>query len=269
VVLANGAFGERLAAHARAWRLDHCVARWPWGEAIDLEDASRALSEPGLSWVWLVHCETSTGVMNDLATVNAMAKRRGLKVAADCISSLGAAPTELRDMDWAAGVSSKGLGAPAGLSFVCHAEEAEPAPDRLPRYLDLGLYDGRNDSPWTFPSNLLTALQAALPHAACAERQATLAEHGRAFQQACRERGLRVLAPEACAAPAVTTLALPASAASCDAARALLGHGATVAWASDYLLERNWIQVCLMGAYDADMLRRLPGLLEEAVAVRA
>jgi hypothetical protein len=49
----------------------------------------------------------------------------------------------------------------------------------------------------------------------------------------------------------------------------LLGHGATVAWASDYLLERNWIQVCLMGGYDADMLRRLPRLLEEAVAVRA
>ena len=49
---------------------------------------------PG-GWVWGVHHETSTGVLNDLSGLTKLAKKRGTRVCADCVSSIGTVDVDL------------------------------------------------------------------------------------------------------------------------------------------------------------------------------
>src|SRR5262249_33972295 len=66
-LLINGEFGERLARQATRFGLTPRLLTWSWGEAWDLEQIDAALAtEPKGSWVWGVHQESSTGVLNDL-----------------------------------------------------------------------------------------------------------------------------------------------------------------------------------------------------------
>src|SRR6185503_6525775 len=67
VVLSNGEFGQRLIDHARRMGLDFESVEFPWGQPLDMKAVRQALErEPAAGWLWAVHCETSTGVLNDL-----------------------------------------------------------------------------------------------------------------------------------------------------------------------------------------------------------
>jgi aspartate aminotransferase-like enzyme len=57
-----------------------------------------------------------------------------------------------------------------------------------------------------------------------------------------------ILAPDACAMPAVVTIALPDVHSSVSIGDALKNQGVLISYQSGYLLERNWIQACMMGA---------------------
>ena len=68
---------------------------YAWGEtplAVDLERA--ACPRPALETVFLVHSETSTGVVADIQALAAAAKEAGALVVVDAVSSLGAVPLE-------------------------------------------------------------------------------------------------------------------------------------------------------------------------------
>src|SRR4030095_4454532 len=107
-------------------------------------------------------CETSTGVLNDVAWLKEICAGRGIKLCLDCISAVGTAPVNRRGVYLASGVSGKGLGAFPGLSMVFYHDAISSQPEKLPRYLDLGYYATQNGVPFTHSSNLLSALQAAL-----------------------------------------------------------------------------------------------------------
>ena len=57
-----------------------------------------------------------------------------------------------------------------------------------------------------------------------------------------------ILAPDACAMPAVVTIVLSSIHSSESIGDTLKQHGVLVSYRSSYLLERNWIQACMMGA---------------------
>ena len=246
LILSNGEFGERLCDHARRFGLAHSVLRAEWGSAFDYTLVESA----DCDWVWAVHCETSTGVLNDLERLKSLGKRLYL----DCISSIGTVPVNLSGVRLASGVSGKGLGSFAGVSMVFHDHEIEPAPN-LPRYLDLGCY---RDVPYTVCSNLIAALRAAIDRP---ERFSHIASLASWLRAALRDQGLHILAPDAHASPAVITIVLPPGVDSCRVGHALEERGYELRWASSYLRERHWIQVCLMGEHGREDLEQLPRLL--------
>src|SRR5262249_11234916 len=66
VLLINGEFGQRLAQQAARFGLQPRQLTWEWGEPWDLDQVDEVLAEePRGSWVWGVHQESSTGVLND------------------------------------------------------------------------------------------------------------------------------------------------------------------------------------------------------------
>jgi aspartate aminotransferase-like enzyme len=264
VVLVNGEFGARLAAQSRRWRLAFGELAAGWGQPLPLAELRRALeADPEIRWVWAVHCETSTGVLNDLPGLRAIAVERDVALCLDGISSIGNVPVDLSGVHLATGVSGKGLASFPGLALVFHAEAIAPAP-HLPHYLDLGSYASSESVPFTTSTNLISALAASL--ARFARRDGFAARRRLAASlRPCLERlGFSVLAPEAIAAPMVLTLSPPPGVAALALGEALEEQGLWLSYRSGYLIERNLIQICLMGEHQRweaeELLNVLAGL---------
>jgi len=255
LILVNGEFGQRLACQATRFGLNPRVLNWPWGQAWDLDAIDAALGEePAGSWVWGVHLESSTGVLNDLSGLARRAKAHGQRVCMDCISSLGAVPIDLRDVHLATGATGKSLGSYAGIAIVFAAAERLPRTEstRLPSYFDIGAALAARGPRFTFPSPLLRALQAALAGYATPElahrRYERYAALGTYVRRQLREVGLEPLAEECVACPVVTTFAPPAG----ETAEAFVGRckswGFLIGGQSGYLAERQLVQIATMGA---------------------
>lgn len=256
LMLANGEFGARLVEQARCWQLDLDAIEMEWGKAFDYAAIEAHLAaNPDIAWLWFSHCETSTGLLNDLERIKALCRRYEVRCCVDCISSIGAAAIDLSGVYLATGASGKALGSYAGLGMVFYNEPVAPS-DRIPRYVDIGYYASHQGVPFTLSSNLLYALAAAL-ETLPADYYLHIADLARQIHRALHEMQLEILAPEEDSVPAVTTIALPPAINSVTLGDALLEAGYELSYKSRYLVERNWIQICLMGEHEADPVRRL------------
>ena len=263
VVLCNGEFGRRLVHHARGWRLDFDVLEAEWGAAFgesrieDFVDLAR-----DISWVWAVHGETSTGVLNDLDVLARICKSRSLRLCMDCVSSLGNVPLRLNEVFLATGVSGKGLCAPCGLSMVFYNHQVNAAPDRLPPSLDLGHFAASNGVPFTISSNLVHALSAALDVLDVEESLRRSERLSARMKLRLQKMGFDVVGPDEHAFPAIVTISIPHEIDTGMLGRELEERGFLVNFNSAYLLERNWIQAALMGEMSENELDRFCAKLE-------
>ena len=253
VVLVNGEFGARLAAQAKRWRLSFSELAAGWGEPLPLAELRRALeADPEIRWIWAVHCETSTGVLNDLEGLKTIAgegvDRGGVALCLDGISSIGNVPVDLAGVHLATGVSGKGLASFPGLALVFHAEPIAPVP-HLPHYLDLGSYAHSDSVPFTTSTNLVSALAASLARFARKDGYATRRRLAAWLRPRLETLGFSIMAPEAIAAPMVLTLSPPPGVTALALGEALEDQGIWLSYRSGYLAKRNLIQICLMGEH--------------------
>lgn len=247
VVISSGEFGERLADHARRARLDFHWERLPWGTPITEQILARAVEQAAApAWLWVVHHETSTGVLHDLDALKDFARERGLLLCLDCISSIGAIRVDLRGVHLASCVSGKGLASLPGLALVFHNTKPAPRPD-LPRYLDLGMWAASDGVPFTHSSNLVTALDLALAEV---ERlpagRCEMTDDARWLRAQLRAAGFKLGADEPHASPVIVTIQLPPEIDVEQLGAMLEARGFLTSHRSGYLAQRNWIQFCLM-----------------------
>lgn len=254
VLLVNGEFGQRLAQQATRFGLQPRILEWAWGQPWDLDDIDRALAaEPADSWVWGVHQESSTGVLNDLPGLVRVARNRSQRVCVDCISSLGAVPIDLSQVYLASGATGKSLGSYAGLAILFADAEALKHVDltRVPSYLDLPATLATRGPRYTFPSATVLAAQAALTQYASPElaraRFERYAAVGVFVRHQLRELGLMPLAEERYASPVITTFApLDGESAEQFVARCR-SWGFAIGGQSGYLAVKRLVQIATMG----------------------
>jgi aspartate aminotransferase-like enzyme len=275
VLLVNGEFGQRLAQQATRFGLRPRHLTWPWGKPWDLDQVDAALAdEPPGTWVWGVHQESSTGVLNDLPGLVRVAQARGARVCMDCISSLGAVPLDLRQVYLATGATGKSLGAVAGAALIFADAEAlaRVERERVPSYFDIVAALDSEGPCYTFPSPTLRALEVALAEyatpaqaGAAYERYAAL---GAYVRQELRRLGLEPLAQDEWASPVVTTFTPPGE----ESAPAFVGRcrrwGYALGGQSSYLAKRRLVQIATMGAVTRAMCAPLFGHLECWLAAR-
>ena len=247
VVLSNGEFGRRLIDHARRHQLTHAAVDSTWGESLDLTRAADAVKQINAKWLWAVASETSTGMLNDLDALKAFARAHNLKLCLDCVSAIGAVPLQLNGVYLASGASGKALASYPGLCFVFYAHDIAPQPNRLPRYLDLGYYAQKNGIPFTHSSNLIGALDAALVRFDSDEPFRQLETLSGIVRPRLRDLGWAPLVPDSLSTPAVVTVALTNGYRAAAIGERLSREGMMIAHHSEYLAERNWFQVSLMG----------------------
>jgi len=247
LILCHGEFGRRLVDHATRFQLEFDLLELPWGEAFTEEQIAAALaSGPAKTWIWAVHAETSTGILNDLDGLKRLARRFESKLCLDCISSLGNVPCDLRGVALASGVSGKGLRSVAGLSLVFYDRNPPPPLRPLPRSLDLRLYM-EGSIPFTLSSNQVTALKIALESLDPEKRYREVREKTQWARQALREAGVPFLGEADSFFPGVITIPLPPRVDAAILGRVMQEKGWLLSSHSQYLLDRNWVQICFFG----------------------
>lgn len=257
LILSNGEFGERLIDHANRSGLEFEIIKIPWGNIFDYQNVANTLSiNNEIKWVWMVHSETSTGVLNNLKILKDICKKRKTLICVDCVSSLGTLEIDLSETYLASGVSGKGLASYPGLSFVFN-NHLITSSNSIARYLDVGLYAESGGIPFTMSSNLIYALGQALNVFENSNRYISISELTSCARSQIINAGFEIIADEANASPGLITIALPSWLSSTYLGQELQNKGFLLHWKSEYLIKRNWIQIAFMGRYTKDQLKPL------------
>lgn len=266
VILSNGEFGSRLVKQGNRHNLKFEALELEWGEVFSKTDIVNFIEElPEINWLWTVHCETSTGVINDINLLRDICSKRKIRLSLDCMSSIGTIPIDLNDIYLASCSSSKGIGSLTGISMVFHDHEVYKN-DHLPSYIDLGYYAETNGPPFTISSNLIYALRKAVELHPGEERYQRCVEQAAWIKENLISKGFEIVAPQGHDSPAVITIALPIEIDSLKLGEELGEEGFLLSYGSYYLVERNWIQIILMGEVSKDTIKPLLNKFKELVA---
>lgn len=170
LVVANGVYGERMAAVLEAQGKTADLARSEWTEPINLDLAEELLKKtPAISYVLAVHLETTTGRLNDIAALGALCRLHEKPLLLDCVSSFGGEEIDFANwnLEACAGTSYKCLHGVPGASFVLVRKSAfaKRKTGATTVYLDLFKQyaeQKRNASPFTPSVQAYYALNEAL-----------------------------------------------------------------------------------------------------------
>ncbi|HEX3718831.1 MAG TPA: aminotransferase class V-fold PLP-dependent enzyme [Verrucomicrobiae bacterium] len=257
LILSNGEFGERLIDHATRMGLTFDTLKFRWGEPFNISAIEQYLfRSPAVGWLWCVHSETSTGLLNPLSSLQSVCAGAEVRLCVDCISSIGLVPVNLEGIYLASGASGKGLAGYPGLCMVFH-NHALSSSKALPRYLDLGWYSEHQGIAFTHSSNLVQALDTAIRQPDWVKKLGDAATISARLRSSLRSMGFQVVASDSNATPGVVSIALPQTQNSAHLGAQLQRAGYLLSYNSDYLRQRNWIQICLMGEFSTEKLDSL------------
>src|SRR3954466_9705361 len=122
-----GFFSQRWQRLATAYGLTVHASEDPWGTRIDPDAFGERLAvHPNIKAVLLTQSETSTGVMQPVRELAAVAREAGVLVVVDVVSSLGAVPFDFDGwgVDVAGGGSQKALAASPGVAVAAASRRA-------------------------------------------------------------------------------------------------------------------------------------------------
>jgi serine---pyruvate transaminase len=246
LVVSAGNFGERWAALTAAYGADVDHLRYAWGETPEADDVRARLAEREAKAVWVVHSETSTGVVADIQAVARVAKDAGALVVVDAVSSLGAVPceTDAWGLDVVVSGSQKALMTPPGLGLCAVSEGAYAATGSSPRfYFDwerTRSAQAKLDAAFTPPVSLVAALDVALGLLLDEGLEASFERHvrlGRAARAGAKAMGLELFSPDEDRSAVVTAVRSPDGIDASDVVKALRDRfGITIAGGQGELL---------------------------------
>jgi 2-aminoethylphosphonate-pyruvate transaminase len=222
-LLINGAYGRRMARICDLAGRAHADLTWPEDRPADPAALNDLLAEaPDIGHVAVVHCETTSGILNPLDAVAEVTARHGRKLLVDAMSSFGALEIDAGQTPFAALAASanKCLEGVPGVAYVLVEREALAAAEGNAPSLSLDLHDQwrglEANGQWRFtpPTQVLAALDQALDaHQAeqgVAGRGARYGRNCEALVTGMRALGFETLLPDPLQAPIIVTFRMPA-----------------------------------------------------------
>ena len=150
LVLRNGAYGQRIEWMARALGIPHVVIEEPEDRPHSADAVGAALqSDPEITHVVCVHCETTTGLLNPLGEIAAVVEQNNRRFIVDAISTFGAYETgpgkpidfSVGPIDHLVGSANKCIEGVPGFAFVLSRRSAIERCAGSARSLCLDLHD--------------------------------------------------------------------------------------------------------------------------------
>jgi 2-aminoethylphosphonate-pyruvate transaminase len=201
LVVANGAYGKRLAQIAKAQKIAHEVLEYPEENRVSPDDVARRLSaDPQLSTVAVVHCETTTGLFNPVEAIGEVVHKAGKRYVVDAMSSFGAVPLNVpaAHIDYIVSSANKCIEGVPGFSFAVCRLSALAETQHWARSLCLDLFaqwkglESTGQFRFTPPTHALLAFHQALLEL---EAEGGVAGRAKRYQENYRTlvRGMREL----------------------------------------------------------------------------
>ncbi len=223
LILVNGAYGHRAKKICDIAGRRAVVHETAEDTPPDLAAVERMLREDkAITHVFAVMCETTSGILNPIAEIGAIASRHGRRFLIDAMSAFGALPLEAGrvQFDAVAASSNKCIEGVPGLGFViCRkAALAKTAGQATTLVLDLHdqwrNFEKTGQYRFTPPIHVIVsfhqALEEFLAEGGVAGRGARYAENGRVLIDGMRTLGFEPLLPDRLQAPIIVTFHMPA-----------------------------------------------------------
>jgi len=276
LVVVNGVYGERIRAMATRAGVEVVTHERGWTEAADSADIAEVLARaPDIDVVAVVHHETTTGMLNPVDEIAAVARDAGVRVLVDAVSSFGAEelPLEGSGIDFVACSSNKCLQGLPGASFVfvspAGLERLESVrPSSV--YLDLAGYLRGAETgsvPFTPPIPAVAALDVALDEVLVRGAEAhrrLYAERAAVLDEVLAEIGLEPIIEPHRRSRTVRSLPLPAGV-EYAALHDQLKREGFVIYAGQGALADEIFRVCCMGTLEPELLRLFGARLAAAL----
>jgi len=170
-VVTNGAYGERMLRMLQHLRIPHIALRALENEPPDLSLLEAMLeSDPAITHLAAVHCETTTGILNPIAGIGRLSRRFCCLFLVDAMSSFGALPINFEEacVDFLVSSPNKCLEGVPGFCFVLARRETLLANEANARSLSLNLadqlrgFEKNGQFRFTPPTHTLLAFEQAL-----------------------------------------------------------------------------------------------------------
>jgi 2-aminoethylphosphonate-pyruvate transaminase len=223
LVLANGAYGQRIAQTLRCMGRAHSVIdKGDYLPPRGAEVAAALDADPSITHVVLVHCETSSGILNPVEEIAEVTAAKGRRFLLDSMSGFGALPLDLSRLPCEAVVSSanKCIEGVPGFGFVLARKSALAAAEGRCHSLSLDLHaqwaymEKTGQWRYTPPTHAVAAFLAALDlHAAeggARGRLARYADNRDTMIAGMRRLGFQTLLEDRWLSPIIVTFFAPA-----------------------------------------------------------
>jgi len=223
LICINGAYGRRMAQICQYHGRDYAVLECAEDTPVDPGQLDRMLSDDAaVTHVAVVHCETTSGILNPLAGIAETVAARGRRLLIDAMSAFGALPLDASAIafDAVAASANKCLEGVPGVGFCIANEAALAATEGHSPSLALDLHDQwralQGNGQWRFtpPTHVLLALDQALDEF---NHEGGVEGRGRRYRRNCgilidgmRALGFETLLPDELQAPIIVTFRMPA-----------------------------------------------------------
>ncbi|MCV6589265.1 MAG: 2-aminoethylphosphonate--pyruvate transaminase [Marinobacterium sp.] len=222
LVLMNGAYGQRMSKTLSYMGRDHVVIdKGDYAPPTPEEVAEVLASDPAITDVALVYCETSSGILNPVAEIATVVEQAGRRLIIDAMSAFGALPVDARELKFAALISAanKCIEGVPGFGYAIIDRDLLERSEGNAHSLCLDLYDQwvymERTGQWRFtpPTHVVAAfLQALHEHEAeggTAGRHARYSRNRDRMVAGMRELGFRTLLDDQWLSPIITTFFSP------------------------------------------------------------
>jgi len=222
LVLANGAYGERMLQMASCLKIATTVLRVPESETPKLAELRAALAaDSAITHVAAVHCETTTGILNPIAEIGNITKSQGRTFIVDAMSSFGAIPINFAaaGIDFLISSANKCLEGVPGFSFVIGRRDLLLASEGWARSLSLDLlgqwkgFEKNGQFRYTPPTHSILAFEQALREleleGGIVARGARYAANHRALVEGMERLGFRIYLPPSLQSCIITSFLFP------------------------------------------------------------
>ncbi len=171
LVIVNGAYGRRITLVAETLNIDVATLVYPENSTPGLAEIESTLATDGvITNVAVVHCETTTGIINPIKEIGALVKQFGKIYFVDAMSSFGAIPFNLAkcEVDYMVSSANKCIEGVPGFSIIVAKRETLLATEGYARSLCLNLLaqwkglEANGQFRFTPPTHALLAFHQAL-----------------------------------------------------------------------------------------------------------
>jgi 2-aminoethylphosphonate-pyruvate transaminase len=224
LILINGAYGQRIAKICDYYKRSYVIQESAEDVPVDTAQLDATLdadADADISHVVVVHCETTSGILNPVKEISHIVARHRRALLIDSMSAFGALPLDVNEIEFDAVVASSNKcleGAP-GMGFCVAREAALAKTEGNSPSLVLDLYDQwramQKNRQWRFtpPTHVLLAFDQALTEF---EAEGGVAGRGGRYRANCdvlvsgmREMGFTTLLSDDLQAPIIVTFRMP------------------------------------------------------------